>query len=278
MMGRGLSHGAATVVNAMPCGIGATIGVALETSASFRAVGGERIVRIANDPGEDDGMARLCVEAAFAAAGLEEPEGWVLEIDSEIPISRGLKSSSSACNAIIESALSAAGFEMDRVDMVRLGVGCARRAGVTVTGAFDDACGCAFGGFVMTDNRRDEIMVQTDVEDMDVVIHVPDRKIPKGSLPLERLRALAPESERIAAMAARDPYGAMTANGRLIAAASGLDNSVAEAALRLGAVGAGITGSGPATAIVLEKGDSERFLSESGLEGVILTSTRGRAP
>lgn len=41
---------------------------------------------------------------------------------------------------------------MDLIDLIHLGVKCAREAQVTVTGSFDDACGSGFGGFVMTDN------------------------------------------------------------------------------------------------------------------------------
>ncbi|MDR3206117.1 MAG: shikimate kinase [Candidatus Methanoplasma sp.] len=273
-MGSGTSHGAVTVVNAMPCGIGATIGVNLRTAAEFRPGGAGRNVVIRNDPHEDANMARLCVSSAYARAGAVEPDGWTLDISSEIPISRGLKSSSSACNAIISAVFDELSFDCGRVEAIRIGVDCARRAGVTVTGAFDDACGCALGGFVMTDNKKDEILMHRDVEDMDVVIVVPKEKIPKRSLPLDRLRSLAPEIRGVADSAGGDPLGAMTANGRLISDASGVDNSVAETALRHGALGAGMSGSGPAVAIMLKKGGAERFLKETGIEGIVTTTRR----
>ncbi len=276
MTGRGSSHGSITVINAMPCGIGATIGVGLETSAVFECGGSERVVRINSDTGENTEMARICVRRAYEHAGLEEPEGWTLDTDSQIPVSRGLKSSSCACNAILRAVFSELGVEMDQVDLIRLGVGCAREAKVTVTGSFDDACGCGLGGLVMTDNGKDEIIAMSDVDDLDVIVHVPAFKIRKTGLPLDRLHQVAPEIRKAIDIAMDDPFGAMTMNGRIISAASDMDNSVAEKAVSMGALGAGMSGSGPAVAIVVPKGDGRSFASDLGLkeDETIFTATR----
>lgn len=276
MTGEGRSHGSITVINAMPCGIGATIGVGLSTSARFSEHGDARVVRINNDVSEDTNMARICVRKAYERAGIEEPEGWSLETDSQIPVSRGLKSSSCACNAILRAVFSHLDFSMDPVDLIRLGVECAREAKVTVTGSFDDACGCGLGGLVMTDNRRDEIIDRADIGDYDVVIHVPAFKIRKTGLPLDRLHEVAPLIQRAIDITMSDPFAAMTMNGRIISEASGVDNSVAERALDMGALGAGMSGSGPAVAIVVAEGDGKRFAEDMGMtsEETILTVTR----
>lgn len=276
MTGEGRSHGSITVINAMPCGIGATIGVGLNTSARFSEHGDARVVRINNDVSEDTNMARICVRRAYERAGIEEPEGWSLETDSQIPVSRGLKSSSCACNAILRAVFSHLDFSMDPVDLIRLGVECAREAKVTVTGSFDDACGCGLGGLVMTDNRRDEIIDRADIGDYDVVIHVPAFKIRKTGLPLDRLYEVAPLIQRAIDITMSDPFAAMTMNGRIISEASGVDNSVAERALDMGALGAGMSGSGPAVAIVVAEGDGKKFAEDMGMtsEEIILTVTR----
>ena len=122
-MSIGRSHGAITVINAMPCGIGATIGVDLRTEATFVESGDGRTVTISNDATEDTTMARICVRRAYEMAGVEEPSDWTLRTESEIPVSRGLKSSSTACNAILRAVMSEIGYEMDPVDLIRLGVG-----------------------------------------------------------------------------------------------------------------------------------------------------------
>ena len=276
MSGQGSSHGSITVINAMPCGIGATIGVGLNTTARFSETGDTRVVRINNDVSEDTNMARICVRRAYEHAGMREPEGWSLETDSQIPVSRGLKSSSCACNAILRAVFSHLGVEMDPVDLIRLGVSCAREAKVTVTGSFDDACGCGLGGLVMTDNRRDEIIDRRDVDEYDVVIHVPTFKIRKTGLPLDRLHEVAPLIQRAIDITMSDPFKAMTMNGRIISEASGVDNSIAERAMGMGALGAGMSGSGPAVAIVVARGDGKSFAEDMGMtaEETILTETR----
>lgn len=275
-MSIGTSHGAITVINAMPCGIGATIGVDLETRADFRIGGESREVNIVQDPSEDTSMARICIRKAYEHIGIPEPEGWTLGTDSEIPVSRGLKSSSTACNAILRAVMQETGTEMDPVDLIRLGVECAREAHVTVTGSFDDACGSGLGGLVMTDNRKDEIIARADPGEYDVVIHVPRFKIRKTGLPLDRLHEVASELRKAIDIAMENPFEAMTINGRIISKASDVDNSLAERAVAMGALGAGMSGSGPAIAIVVTKGDGERFARDLGIgpDETIITKTR----
>lgn len=275
-MSVGRSHGAITVINAMPCGIGATIGVDLWTEATFEVGGDSQMITIAHDPSEDTTMASICVRRAYEHIGIPEPGGWTLRTESEIPVSRGLKSSSTACNAILRAVMKENDVEMDPVELIRLGVNCAREAHVTVTGSFDDACGSGLGGLVMTDNRKDEIVAQRDLEEHDVVIHVPRFKIRKTGLPLDRLHEVAPGIQRAIDIAMEDPFGAMTMNGRIISAASDVDNSLAEKAMSMGALGAGMSGSGPAVAIVVPKGEGERFATDLGIdpEETILTRTR----
>lgn len=276
MTGSGSSHGSITVINAMPCGIGATIGVGLTTTARFDEAVEGRTVTINNDASEDTNMARICVRRAYEAAGLPEPVGWRLETDSQIPVSRGLKSSSCACNAILRAVTSHLGIEMDPVDLIRLGVNCAREAKVTVTGSFDDACGCGLGGLVMTDNTKDEILARADVERLDVIIHVPAFKIRKTGLPLDRLRQVSPLIREAIDIAMDDPFRAMTMNGRIISRASDVDNGIAERAMEMGALGAGMSGSGPAVAIVVPRGEGRGFAEDMGMrpEETILTETR----
>lgn len=260
----------------MPCGIGATIGVDLETRADFRIGGESREVNIVQDPSEDTSMARICIRKAYEHIGIPEPEGWTLRTYSEIPVSRGLKSSSTACNAILRAVMQETGTEMDPVDLIRLGVECAREAHVTVTGSFDDACGSGLGGLVMTDNRKDEIMARADPGEYDVVIHVPRFKIRKTGLPLDRLHEVASELRKAIDIAMENPFEAMTINGRIISKASDVDNSLAERAVAMGALGAGMSGSGPAIAIVVTKGDGRRFARDLGIgpDETIITKTR----
>ncbi len=276
MTGFGLSHGAVSLVNGIICGIGSTVGVGLRTEARFAVGGKTRKVNISNDPLEDTSMAMVCVSEAHAALGREEPFGWALDVTSQIPISRGLKSSSSACNAIIMAVFDHLGHIADPLDVVTLGVRCARRAGVTVTGAFDDACGCHLGGIIVTDNSTDTIVSHTPLGEFEVVIKVPDVKIRNDGLPLGTLKSEKGLARGCADMAAMDPFNAMTVNGKIVSKALGFDDSWADTALEYGALGAGVSGTGPAIAAVFRIGESGRFIKNHG-DSCIITSTRDAA-
>jgi len=280
-----MSYGAVTVVNAIPCGTGAAVGIDLKTRACFVAGGSGKGVRIINDPDEDTGMAMICVKNVFEHFGVMEPDDWSLSVDSEIPVSRGLKSSSSACNAVI-SAVSGwirnehgRGFndkEEDTIEMIRLGTRCAREANVTVTGAFDDACACHLGGLVITDNKNDTILRRTAAEEYDVILLVPDRKIRKPSLDKQRLYALSERMTDILRLAERDWLSALTENGRLVAIALNIEDRVSTSAVNNGALAAGVSGTGPAVSVVVAKGDGKSFLKDLDHDGYISIVTRTR--
>jgi len=279
-----ISHGAITVINAIPCGIGATVGVDLVTKAKFTVGGEGREVVIMNDRNEDTAMARICVKNTFEHFGMNEPEGWELSVDSQIPVSRGLKSSSSACNAIISSVADHISKENGNgfagtegtMTMIRLGVKCAREAKVTVTGSFDNACGCHLGGLVITDNENDTIISRSEVEENDVILFVPELKIRKPSLDRNRFRDLADVAMNLVRTAAEDWHGALTRNGSMIARIIGIDDSIADKAMSMGALAAGVSGTGPAISVVVKKDEGRSFLKDiehTGYEAIV-TRTR----
>jgi len=286
MMTRGVSYGAITVINAIPCGIGATVGVELRTKASFAVRGDRRTVDIVNDKNEDTNMAGVCIKNTFEHFRAEEPKGWSLVVDSQIPISKGLKSSSSACNAIVSAVTvtmvkeyKKKGFgntEEGVLDMIRLGVRCAREANVTVTGAFDDACGCHLGGLAITDNRNDMLIGRSDIEKHDVILLIPEEKIRKPSLDIEAFRNISEKVRELVSTVDNDWYSALTANGALVAKALGIDDNVAKRAMSNGALAAGVSGTGPAISVVTGKDEGRSFLKDLEHEGydVMITRTR----
>ena len=95
-------------------------------------------------------------------------------------------------------------------------------------------------------------------------------------MPIEALHAVAPQIREAIAYASEDPYRAMTVNGRIISSVQGVDNSIAEKAMSMGALGAGMSGSGPAVAIAVPSGDGRSFADDLGIdpEETILTVTR----
>ena len=84
---------------------------------------------------------------------------------------------------------------------------------------------------------------------------------------------MAPEMERIKEVCKTDPLAAMTMNGRLIARVTGESEELIDDALAHGALAAGISGTGPAIAVVAESGKGGRIAEALDCR-TILTETR----
>ncbi|WP_019176507.1 shikimate kinase [Methanomassiliicoccus luminyensis] len=264
MRGSGTSHGAATIVNAIANGKGAAFGIDLRTVAEVELTEGYGVEVVMDGfPGEDPGLAERCVRAVLDRHAPGERYHARVRTSSQIPISRGLKSSSAAANAIIKAAVDALGLADEPLDLVRMGTRAAIEAGVSVTGAFDDACASMLGGIVMTDNRSETLLARDIMPDhLKVVIDIPDLQIRKGSLPLDRIRAVSGITDLAFRRALEGDYHlALTLNGMCYSAAAGLDQEVAMAALQSGALSAGVTGTGPATVMLVEEDKVRDFLS-----------------
>jgi len=270
MRGHGTSHGAATIVSAFATGKGAAFGIDLTTTADVVLEEGTGIeVVIDGAPDESPALAEECARAVLEryAGGREHHVRIVTR--SDIPVSRGLKSSSAAANAIIAAMLDALDVEYDELEAVRLGARAAVRAGVSVTGAFDDACAARFGGVFLTDNTSDSVLARDVMQDLAVFIHVPERKIRKSSLPLERIAAVRGMVEVAFRLAEEGDYlRALTLNGLCHSAVLGLDADIAVRALQSGALAAGLTGSGPATVMLVEPSQASDFQRQ--MEGCTL--------
>mgnify|MGYP001028645429 FL=1 len=263
MRGQSTSHGAATIVSAFANGKGAAFGIDLTTSAEVRLEEGEGVsVLIDGFPGESTALAENCVRAVLERCVPDRDLHARVITRSAIPVSRGLKSSSAAANAIIFATLDALGQEVDEIEAIRLGTKAAMAAGVSLTGAFDDACAAWFGGVVLTDNRSETILARDIMPDhLKVLIHVPDFQIRKGALPRERIAAMR-DIVDLAFQQAQggNYYRALTLNGMCYSTALGLDQEVALKALQNGALAAGLTGSGPATVMLVEEDKVSEFV------------------
>ncbi|MCX8169861.1 MAG: shikimate kinase, partial [Candidatus Methanomethyliaceae archaeon] len=174
MKGIGMAYGATTIVNAMPSGLGASLGVNLRTFAEVELNYNEEISVEIN--GRKDGRINLAVESfkiIMEKLGLKY--GAFIRTWSEIPIAKGMKSSSAASNAIILATLDALGVELNDLEVVNLGVDASIRAKATLTGAFDDAIASYFGGIHLTDNYRRKILKSIKImEPLSVIFLVPE--------------------------------------------------------------------------------------------------------
>jgi len=250
-----ISHGAATIINAIATGKGAAIGVDLWTKARVTLTDEPGIIEstIVSDPTEDPVLIEKTVGKVLKFFNLEGKFGAKVETSSNIPIARGLKSSSAAGNAIALATVAALNKKLDDIKIVKLGVDGAIDAKATITGAFDDACASYFGGVVVTDNLKRRIVKRFEIaEDVAVLFYVPAKKTYTISSDVGRMKGVA-SLVKIAYKEAlkRNYWVALTLNGLIYSSALGYDPSIATDALMAGALAAGLSGTGPAvTAIV----------------------------
>jgi shikimate kinase len=251
LKGKALAFGAGTVVNAIATGLGAAFGLTLWTKAEVILLNepGFFESKILNDPSENTELMRTTVRHVLKRFGLEQEYGARIITDSNIPISRGLKSSSVAANAVALATVAALKEDLDDLDVISLGVDASLEAKVTITGAFDDACASYFGGFVVTDNSKRILLRREKIqEDLAVMIHVPVKKYLTIESNVKRIKAMKNYVEYVFDLAKNGNYKtAITLNGLIYSAALGFDTEATVRALEAGAVSAGLTGKGPAT-------------------------------
>ncbi|MEE9134500.1 MAG: shikimate kinase [Nitrososphaerales archaeon] len=259
MIGRAVSHGAITIVNAIATGDGAAMGINLQTEAVVELTRGSKEVDVSikGSPKEDGALARAALQTVLERYNLRG-YGAKIVTSSNIPVARGLKSSSAAANAIILAVLSALGKKAPDQDIVNMSVDAALKAGVTITGAFDDVCACYYGGFHVTKNYAKKSLRRDKAEDdLIVLLHIPSRKIYSGSIDKSKLSSLGPRVRESHRIALRGEYWkAMTMNGFTYSHAFGLNPKIATEAIISGAISAGLSGKGPAVAAICT-GDRE---------------------
>ncbi|WP_418281499.1 shikimate kinase [Halorubrum sp. DTA98] len=292
MQGRAAALGAGTVLNALATGTGAAFGIDLETRATVELdPDADGVVgTIAEDPDADTDLIERCVSLATDRWG--DGEGGTVRTDSDVPLAAGLKSSSAAANATVVATCAALGLtvgddptdpaiDVTRLDACRLGVEAARDAGVTVTGAFDDATASMLGGVCVTDNGADELRSRAEIE-WDVVVWTPPDRAYSADADVARCAAIASMADLVADLALDGRYAeAMSVNGLAFSAALGFDPDPAVDAMPH-AAGVSLSGTGPSVVAVADPDDPETDLDAvaklwSDRPGTVLHATTDSA-
>jgi shikimate kinase len=261
-VGEALAHGAITIINAIATGKGAALSVDLWTRAKVQLTDkpGEIEGRILSDPEESPQLIKNVVITVLQHFNRESVYGAKAETDSNIPIAKGLKSSSVAANALVLATAAALEEELDDLTAIKLGVEAALKSGVTITGAFDDASASYLGNAIVTDNNSRKIERIFEIkEDHAILIHTPLAKSYTAKIDVARVRLIAPQVEVAYREALKgDLWTALTLNGLLYSTVLGYGTEIVFEALSKGAVAAGLTGKGPATAIITPREKREQ--------------------
>lgn len=274
--GHACASGAGTIINAIATWKGAAFGIDLKTFAKVELSEGETGISgfIEEMPEGDTRLIERCVELTLERCGLEM--SGTIRTRSEIPLAGGLKSSSAAANASVLATLRAADKTLPPLEIVKLGVEAAKEVGVTVTGAFDDACASYFGGIVITDNRKMELIRREEFNSK-VLIFAPAKKAFSADTDVKRSRLIAPYVEVAYKLALEGDYErAMTLNGFLYCGALGFDTEYMLRALECGVKGVSLSGTGPSYAALVTAEQVKELKSaweSCGVEGKVIETT-----
>ncbi len=253
MKGTGRATGAITFVNALATGTGSAAGISLAVEATVELESTNGSTTLTVPPDADSPLVRATFEAAVRGWAPGRTWNARLSLRSEVPPARGLKSSSAVSGAVARAVASALHLLATNDEVGRLSADVSQSIGISATGAFDDALATLEPGVHVTDNASRR-RLRTDALDpsWQVVLWIPRQSHLPSPVYRERFRTL-PDAGRAAEKAALrgDPLGAMTANTELVERVVGYDYTALRAELqRRGALASGVSGLGPALAIV----------------------------
>jgi len=245
------AQGAGTVINAIATLKGSAFAINLKTYAEVEIVNSGIKCNVADEPTADTSLLAEC--ARLVLKRFAPDVGAHITTRSDIPIASGLKSSSAAANATVLGLVQALGIGIEPIEIVKLGVIAARRTGVTITGAFDDACASFFGGLVITDNKHDLLLKRVEWN-ADILIHVPLTRAYSAKADVGRAKLLAPWVDIAYHLASKGEYEkAMVLNGLLYCNALGFSTEPIISALTAGARAATLSGTGPSYIALVDR-------------------------
>ena len=150
-------HGAISIVNAIATGKGATLGISKKVNVEMEATNGNGIIiEIQNKPMKSRLISKV-VQKIIPKNELSKNK-LRISVNSEIPTGYGLKSSSAISTAVAMASAKLFKPKMNDSEILSVGVDASIETKVSLTGAYDDACACYYGGFVVTDNYSKKII------------------------------------------------------------------------------------------------------------------------
>jgi len=173
-----------------------------------------------------------------------------VKIISQIPEKSGLKSSSAVSTALIGEITKKYNI---KIDVPKYSAILSLKAGVSYTGALDDASSSYYGGVTFTYNKDFKILEIQHPPDVSVII------LPRGNrktnVNLLTMRKYSLIFEEIFKISRKDVITGMRLNGILVAHILGYDTREIEEALQKGALASGISGNGPSVFAITKVGE-----------------------
>ena len=263
--------GAVSIVNAIATGKGSTLGIDTFVETTLTKKEGNGIHITSENKSISSRLINKLIENMIPKKILDNTK---LELDfkSNIPTGYGLKSSSAISSAVVLSCAKAFGKTMSDDEILKLGAKTSIQTKISITGAYDDACACHFGGFNVTDNSKMRLLHREIApKELQAIIFLPKSR-KRGNL--KKLKEFKDAFEKSWQLAKNSDYwNAAILNG---IATSSILNSEPNLIMKLmekGALCATISGNGPSIMAITDRKNKSRVQKEfSGLDGKIMIS------
>ena len=241
-------HGAISIVNAIATGKGAALGISKKVNVEIETSYGKGVIIEVENKSMSSRLINRVIEKIVTKNELSKTKLKV-SLDTEIPTGYGLKSSSAISTAVAMACAKLFKPNMSDTEILNAGVKASIETKVSLTGAYDDACACYYGGFVVTDNYKKKLIrSEKCLNHVSAVIFVPKSR-KRGNV--RKLKASSDDFEQAWNLAKKSDYwNAMNLNG---IATSTILSSEPEIILKLienGAIGASVSGNGPSIAAI----------------------------
>ena len=264
-------HGAVSLVSAIANKKGATLGISLKVEAIVETSEGKGIIIQSENKSLSSRLINKTIEKIVSKKDLEKNK-IIITLTSEIPTGYGLKSSSAISSVVALACAKIFKPKWTDHQILLSGVEASIESKVSITGAYDDACSCYYGGFNVTDNgKRSRIQFEKVSTNLIAVIFIPKNR-KRGNL--KRLKILSAIFNNAWELAKERKYWeSMTINGLATSSILNSDPKIIVDLIEKGALGASVSGNGPSIAAIVKK-ENESNVKKifAALEGSIIVS------
>ena len=264
-------HGAVSIVSAIANKKGATLGIELKVQVTIETSEGKGIEIQSENRSLSSRLINKTIEKIVSKKYLEKNK-MLITIDSEIPTGYGLKSSSAISSAIALACAKIFKPKLTDKQILVAGVDASIESKVSITGAYDDACSCYYGGFNVTDNgKRKRIHFERIPSNLIAVIFIPKNR-KRGNL--KKLKILSSVFNNAWELAKEKKYWeSMTINGLATSAILNSDPKIIIDLIEKGALAASVSGNGPSIAAIVKKDNLSNVKKVfEALEGNVIVS------
>ncbi len=264
-------HGAISLVNAIATGKGATLGISTKAESTVSITDGTGIILTSKNRPMTSRLIQQVIKKIVTKRQLEKFKLHV-NLETDIPVGYGLKSSSAISSSVALACSKIFKPDLSDSKIILAGVDASIETKVSLTGAYDDACGCFYGGFNVTDNYKRKLILRKNApKDLNAIIFIPNKRKRGKVKQLKDFAVIFEEAWMLAKNS--DFWNAMILNGFTASTILKSEPKIISDMIRKGALGASVSGNGPAFAVVANNKNSatiKKALSE--LNGNVLIS------